>query len=56
LQPMVDLIEDSKAYRYSVNEESIGRWMDQQWALRTKVSEDFSDWIKYSEKLYTKKS
>lgn len=55
-KPMVDLIEDSRSSRYSMNEESVVKWMDQQWDLWTKVSEDFADWVTYSKTLYTKKS
>ncbi len=56
LRPMVDLIEDSKANRYSMVEESFSNWMDQQANLRKKMSEDFSDWTEYANTLKMKKS
>lgn len=56
LKPMVDLIENSRSNRYAMNGEFIAGWMDQQWSLRTKMSEDFSDWTEYANKLKTKKS
>lgn len=56
LKTMVDLIDDSKANRYSMNEESMEKWMKQQGNLWERIYEDFSDWITYSEKLYTKRS
>lgn len=55
LQPMFDLIEDSVAQRYSLSEESLEKWMNQQWALRTQISDNVSEFDKYSEVLYTKK-
>jgi hypothetical protein len=56
LKPLVDLIEDSKAYRYGMDEESIEEWMDQQAELRKNIYEGVLDYINYSQKLYTKKS
>lgn len=55
LEPMVDLLENSKANRYVMNEESIVGWMEQQSNLWKKLIEDLSYWSDYSKKLSAKK-
>jgi hypothetical protein len=54
-KPVVDLISNSDANRYSKFSESLWRWMDQQWALWILISKDISDLDLYSRALYQKK-
>lgn len=56
LEPMADLLENSKSNRYIMNGESIAGRMDQQSNLRKNLLENLSDWSEYSKKLKTKKS
>lgn len=56
LEPMADLLENSKSNRYVMNGESIAGWMDQQSNLWKNLLENLSDWSEYSKKLKTKKS
>ena len=56
LETTVNLLENSGSLRYNMNAESLANWMNQQWSLRTKLSEDVINLTEYSKALYGKKS
>ena len=56
LETTVNLLENSDSLRYNMNAESLANWMNQQWSLRTKLSEDVINLTEYSKALYGKKS
>ena len=53
-KPMVDPSDNSDAFRYNMFASHLGRAMDQQWALRTNITNHQSEMSSYAEMLYSK--